>query len=630
MLHINDLTIRVEGRLLLDQATVAIPEGHVVGLTGRNGSGKTTLFRAVLGELVPDGGSVSVPKGRRIGALAQEAPSGPQSLIATVLAADTERAALEAEAETAEDGARIAEIHTRLADIGAHSAPARAAAILAGLGFDETAQQRPCTEFSGGWRMRVALGALLFAAPDLLLLDEPTNYLDLEGTIWLENFLKSYPHTTLVVSHDRDLLNRIARSIIHLDHAKLYFYSGNYDTFERVRAEKFAQLVGAKAKQEAARRHMQAYVDRFRAKASKARQAQSRLKMLARLTPIEIASELPVPSFAFPSPRPLSPPLLQLEGASVGYGGRVILKDLDLRIDDDDRIALLGANGNGKSTFAKLLSGRLSPSAGAKVHHKKLSVGYFAQHQLDELKANESPYDHVRALLPDATQAQVRARVGAIGFPGARADTKVEKLSGGEKARLALAIAAFGGPHLMILDEPTNHLDIESRAALIEGLNEYEGAVILISHDRYLLEACADRLWLVGNGTVSPYDGDLEDYRRVLLEPRGAAPTGRAEKMAQPTRAERRQESARARAELAPLKRAAEKAEAHVNRLTERLRELDDKLSDPGLLADPAQVAALSKDHGALVKELEEAEAKWMAAEETHDRARGAAGAQGG
>jgi ATP-binding cassette subfamily F protein 3 len=625
MLHINDLTIRIGGRALIEQATVAIPERHVVGLIGRNGAGKTSLFRAILGDLAPDEGSVSIPRGRRIGALAQEAPSGPESLIATVLAADTEREALLAEAETASNPHRIAEIQTRLADMGAHSAPARAATILAGLGFDEAQQQRPCTDFSGGWRMRVALAALLFAQPDLLLLDEPTNYLDLEGAIWLEDFLATYPATALVVSHDRDFLNRIARGIIHLDQGKLYFYSGNYDTFERVRAEKRAQLVAGKAKQEAARKHMQAYVDRFRAKASKARQAQSRLKMLARMQTIEIAAELAVPSFTFPNPRPLAPPIYRLEEASVGYGDKPILHDLNLRIDDDDRIALLGANGNGKSTFAKLLSGRLEPMGGRKFHHKKLEVGYFAQHQLDELNPNESPYDHVRELMPDATQAQVRARIGAIGFPGTRGDTKAEKLSGGEKARLALALAAFGGPQLLILDEPTNHLDIESRAALIDGLNAYEGAVILISHDRYLIEACADRLWLVANGTVSPYDGDIEEYRQSLLAPKDGARASRGETR-EATKAERRQEAARARGQLAPLKRAAEKAEAQVNALTERLRDLDERLAAPGLFdKDPKQGAQLLKERGLLAATIEEAEGKWLAAEEDYEKARTAA-----
>jgi len=627
MLHINSLSVRIAGRLLLDQATVAIPERHVVGLIGRNGAGKTSLFRAILGELTPDGGSVSIPRGRRIGALAQEAPSGPESLITTVLAADTEREALIAEAETASDPHRIAEIQTRLADMGAHSAPARAATILAGLGFNEAQQQRPCTDFSGGWRMRVALAALLFAQPDLLLLDEPTNYLDLEGAIWLEDFLSSYPATALVVSHDRDFLNRIARGIIHLDQGKLYFYSGNYDTFERVRAEKRAQLVAGKVKQEAARKHMQAYVDRFRAKASKARQAQSRLKMLAKMTTIEIAAELAVPSFTFPNPRPLAPPICRLEEASVGYGERPILRDLNLRIDDDDRIALLGANGNGKSTFAKLLSGRLEPMSGHKFHHKKLEVGYFAQHQLDELNPNESPYDHVRELMPDATQAQVRARIGAIGFPGTRGDTKAEKLSGGEKARLALALAAFRAPHLLILDEPTNHLDIESRAALIDGLNDYEGAVILISHDRYLIEACADRLWLVANGTVSPYDGDIEEYRQSLLAPKdGAASRASRGEARETTKAERRQEAARARSQLAPLKRATEKAEAQVNLLTERLRDLDERLAAPGLFAkDPKKGAQLLKERGLLAASIEDAEAKWLAAEEGYEAARTAA-----
>ncbi len=628
MLHVNDLTIRIAGRVLIDHATVAIPDGWVVGLVGRNGAGKTSLFRVVLGEQSTDGGGVSIPKGRRIGALAQEAPGGPESLIDTVLAADTEREALMAEAETATDPHRIAEIHTRLADIDAHSAPARAATILKGLGFDDAAQARPCSDFSGGWRMRVALAALLFSEPDLLLLDEPTNYLDLEGTIWLESFLKSYPRTCIIVSHDRDLLNRVARGIIHLDQCKLTLYSGNYDTFEKTRMEKLALLSATKAKQEAARRHMQAFVDRFRYKASKARQAQSRLKMLAKMTPIEIAAEVPVPQFKFPDPAPLSPPILRLEDVSAGYGDRVVLSGLDLRIDEDDRIALLGANGNGKSTFAKLLSDRLEPMQGHIYHHKKLKVGYFAQHQLDELNPKELVYDHVRALRPDATEAQVRARAGAIGFPGDRAFTAAEKLSGGEKARLALALAAFDGPHLLILDEPTNHLDIESRAALLEGLNEYAGAVILISHDPYLIEACADRLWLVANGTVTAYDGDIDDYRRELLEEKGLR-RDRSKKNEQPvSRQEARKDAAKARAGIAPLKRASEAAEKRVAELTKQLAALDFKIAEPGLYErDPGAAARLGKERASLTAEIAKAEEAWLAAEAKWEDARAGASA---
>ena len=623
MLHVNDLTIRIAGRTLLDQATVAIPDGWVVGLVGRNGAGKTSLFRIILGEQSAEGGSVSIPKGRRIGALAQEAPGGPDSLIDTVLAADTERAALMSEAETAQDPHRIAEIHTRLADIDAHSAPARAATILKGLGFDDEQQARPCSDFSGGWRMRVALAALLFSEPDLLLLDEPTNYLDLEGTIWLESFLRSYPRTCIIVSHDRDLLNRVARGIVHLDQNKLTLYSGNYDTFEKTRMEKLSQLSATKAKQEAARRHMQAFVDRFRAKASKARMAQSRLKMLAKMTPIEIVAEVPVPQFKFPDPAPLSPPIMRLEDVSVGYGDRVVLHNLNLRIDEDDRIALLGANGNGKSTFAKLLSDRIEPMRGNKYHHKKLKVGYFAQHQLDELNPKESVYDHVRHLLPDATEAQVRARAGAIGFPGDRAFTAAEKLSGGEKARLALALAAFDGPHLLILDEPTNHLDIESRAALLEGLNEYAGAVILISHDPYLIEACADRLWLVANGTVKTYDGDIDDYRRELLEEKGLRRIRDKRDEAPASREESRRESAKARAGIAPLKRAAEAAEKRVAEINAKILEIDSKLAAPGLFERDAEGAAkLSKERANLVRALKDAEEAWLAAEAKWEDAR--------
>ncbi|MGE3872812.1 MAG: ABC-F family ATP-binding cassette domain-containing protein [Parvibaculaceae bacterium] len=504
MLHVNGLTYRIAGRLLLDDASVAIPGGHKVGLVGRNGVGKSTLLHLILGELQSESGTIGLPRNARIGTVAQEAPGGDESLLDTVLAADVERASLLAEAETAEDPHRISEIQLRLADIDAHSAPARAATILSGLGFSEATQAGPCSALSGGWRMRVALASALFASPDVLLLDEPTNYLDLEGTIWLKSFIRSYPHTILMVSHDRDLLNDAVGAILHLERGKLSLYQGNYDSFERQRREQQALTLKLKKKQEDQRKHMEAFVERFRYKASKARQAQSRLKALARLEPIADVIEDRVYPFHFPNPeKPLAPPLVRWDHAAVGYAeGKPILRNITLRLDPDDRIALLGSNGNGKSTFAKLLCGKLTAMSGEMKHPPRLTVGYFAQHQLDELSPERTPYDYFTDLMPESTQAQRRARLGAYGFGAALADSKCKTLSGGEKARLLFALAAFHAPHVLVLDEPTNHLDVDSREALIHAINDYEGAVILISHDRHIIETSADRLWLVAYGTV--------------------------------------------------------------------------------------------------------------------------------
>src|SRR5262245_59020277 len=482
MLVIDGLSLRVAGRLLIDNASAQIPTGARVGVVGRNGTGKTTLFRAIAGELAIEQGSIAVPKRARIGRLSQEAPGGLESLIEVVLAADQERSELLAAADATGDPHRIAEIHARLADIDAHAAPARAAAILAGLGFPAEDQQRPCASFSGGWRMRVALAGLLFSEPDLLLLDEPTNYLDLEGTLWLQDYLARYRHTVLVISHDRDLLDCGVSSILHLDRGKLAFYRGNYSGFIRQRREQQALDAKRAREQEAERKRIEAFVARFRAKATKARQAQSRLKLLAKLEPVAALVDDTVRDIHLPSPaRPLSPPIIAFDGVTAGYDGKPVLRRLNLRVDDDDRIALIGANGNGKSTLARLLAGRMGPMEGRITRADKLDIAYFAQHQLEELKADQSPYDHLRALMPDAPEAKVRARVGAIGFSGGAADAKVATLSGGEKARLMLGIATLGGPHLVILDEPTNHLDIDSRAALIEAINDYAGAVVLIS-----------------------------------------------------------------------------------------------------------------------------------------------------
>jgi ATP-binding cassette subfamily F protein 3 len=627
MLHINDLTYRIEGRPILEDATAAIPEGHKVGLVGRNGAGKSTLLKLIAGDLHADKGSITIPRGARIGRIAQEAPGGDESLIDWVLSTDLERAALLAEAETATDPERIAEIQIRLADMRAHAAPARAAGILAGLGFDEAAQQRACRDFSGGWRMRVALGAILFLEPDILLLDEPTNYLDLEGTLWLESYLKSYPHTVLIVSHDRDLLNRAAQAILHLDRGKLTLYAGGYDDFEETRRARQRLELKLKKKQDDERRRIQAFIDRFKAKATKAKQAQSRVKALARMQPIASQVEDRVAPFALPSPeKPLASPLLRIEKATAGYDpARPILTGLDLRIDQDDRIALLGANGNGKSTFAKLIAGRLAPLSGNVFGAGRVTVGYFAQHQLDDLNPLATPFDYVVKLMPEATEAQRRTRLGTWGFGADKADTKCGNLSGGEKARLLLALTAFHAPHLLILDEPTNHLDVDSREALIHAIAEYEGAVILISHDRHLVEATADRLWLVAGGTVRPYDGDMESYRAELLQARAPRADKRMsdDGAAEPrtSRADQRKAAAERRAELAPLKKAMQIAEKSVEKLTAELAKLDEALASPDLYADPAKASRISLERGQTAKRLAEAEDAWLMATSAYEDA---------
>jgi ATP-binding cassette subfamily F protein 3 len=613
MLVIDDLTVRIAGRTLLESASARVTPGSRVGLVGRNGTGKSTLFNVITGEVHAEHGSIEIPPRWRIGRLAQEAPNGPESLLEVVLSAPSERTELLKEAETAHDPHRIAEIQTRLADIGAHAAPARAAAILSGLGFSAADQARPCTEFSGGWRMRVALAATLFSEPDLLLLDEPTNYLDLEGTLWLQDHLARYPHTLVVISHDRDLLDTAVNQILALDAKQLTLYRGGYSDFERQRRERMVLDQKMIKKQDAQRKHLQAFVDRFRAKASKARQAQSRLKMLARLEPVAALTIDEVREINIPAPdKLLSPPIVATDDVAVGYDGRVVLSGLSLRIDNDDRIALLGSNGNGKSTLVKLLAGRLDPMHGSVTRAANLKVGYFAQHQLDELDENESPFEAVRRLMPDQPEAKVRARVGAIGFSGMAGNTLIKSLSGGEKARLLLGLATFNAPHLVILDEPTNHLDIDSRGALIEAINDFPGAVILVSHDRYLLEACADRLWLVAGGRVAPFDGDLDDYRKFVLS---GDKTSVAKPPPQIDRGEVRRAAAEKRTETAPLRKKVADAELKIAQLTKQLSRLDATLADGALFAnDPARAAELSKTRADVVKSLATAEEDWLAA----------------
>ncbi len=618
MLHVNDLVYRVQGQPLFDHATVAVNKGERVGLVGRNGSGKTTLLKLISGELHPDQGSITYPRLTRVGKVAQEAPSGQTSLIDTVLAADAERSALLAEAEHARDPHRIAELHERLATIQADAAPARAARILAGLGFDEAAQQRPCAEFSGGWRMRVALAALLFTEPDLLLLDEPTNHLDLEAALWLESYLKSYPGTLLLVSHDRGLLNRAVNRIIHLENLKLTAYTGNYDRFERLRREHLEHQAALHAKQQAQRRHIQAFVDRFRYKASKARQAQSRLKALARMEPIAAVMEDRTVTFDFPPPAHLSPPILTLENAAVGYAAdKPILSRLNLRLDMDDRVALLGANGNGKSTLARLLAQRLKPMAGRMTRSGKLKIGYFAQDQAEELDLAATPLQHMERLMPMETETRLRSQLGRFGFGAERAEVAVGKLSGGEKARLLFALMSREAPHVLILDEPTNHLDVDSRQALIQALSAFEGAVILVSHDTHLIELTADRLWLVAEGTVVPYDGDMDDYRKLLMEQRRLERARQRED--RPPRddtvnkKDRRRAAAEARAAVADLRKAARQAEAQIEKLDRQKKALEKKLADPQVYEGPtAKLQDLQIRFGQVKQAIAEAEERWL------------------
>jgi ATP-binding cassette subfamily F protein 3 len=614
MLKIEDITYSVEGRPLFEGASATIPTGHKVGLVGRNGAGKTTLFRLIRGELALEGGTISIPTRARIGGVAQEVPSSSTSLLETVLQADTERAALLAESDTAHDPHRIAEIQARLADIDAWSAEGRASAILKGLGFDAEAQLRPCSDFSGGWRMRVALAGVLFAQPDYLLLDEPTNYLDLEGALWLESYLAKYPHTVLIISHDRGLLNRAVQGILHLDNRQLTYWQGGYDQFARQMAERRAVLQAEAKKQEARRAHLQSFVDRFKAKASKAVQAQSRVKMLEKMTPITAPEDAKKVVFTFPAPEELSPPIINIEGGAVGYGGPPILRKLSLRIDQDDRIALLGRNGEGKSTLSKLLAGKLAPCEGKMTKSSKLRIGYFAQHQVDELHIDETPLQHVMRLRPAEGQPKLRARLASFGLMAEQAETVVGRLSGGQKARLSLLLATLDAPHLLILDEPTNHLDIESREALVEALTEYSGAVLLVSHDMHLLSLVADRLWLVKGGAVTPYTEDLEAYRRQLLA------GDEAEKPA-PKPVEKPKKASRD--EILALKAEVRKCEDRLTKLNEMRDRLATKLADPALYEDvrKGELETWNKKYAEVMDGLDRAEAMWLSAQEKLDAA---------
>jgi ATP-binding cassette subfamily F protein 3 len=620
MLNLNGITVRLGGRTILDRATAALPPRARIGLIGRNGAGKSTLVRVVAGQLEPDEGAAEMPRGARIGYIAQEAPSGDTTPFETVLAADLERAALLSEADTVQDLGRLGEIHERLNAIDAHAAPSRAARILVGLGFDEEAQHQPLDSFSGGWKMRVALAALLFSEPDLLLLDEPSNHLDLEAVLWLEDFLQSYRATILIVSHERDFLNNVVDHILHLERGQLTLYPGGYDAFERQRAERQAQLAAARANQVAQQDKLKDFIARNSARASTAKQAQSRVKALARMQPIAELANDPSLSFGFPNPSELRPPLVTLDMASVGYGETPVLQRLNLRLDPTDRIALLGRNGNGKTTLARLLAAQLAPMEGEINASGKMKVGYFTQYQVEELDGADTPLEHMSRQMKGSTPSAVRAQLGRFGFSGDKATTEVRKLSGGERARLALALITREAPHMLILDEPTNHLDVDSREALVQALNDYSGAVVLVSHDRHMIELTADRLVLVHDGTAVEYDGSLEDYTALILQ----KDNGRGASAPKANRKDERRAAAAAREASKALRSRAKTAEAEIARLTAQRSAVDHAMFDPS--SAQAALAGLTmtelmKRRAQLDAELAAAEARWLEASEAVESA---------
>ncbi|PEQ11851.1 glycosyl transferase family 1 [Novosphingobium sp. PC22D] len=612
MLTIDGITIRLGGRPILEGASASIPHGARVGLIGRNGAGKSTLMKAIIGEIEPDDGAITRPSRSRLGYIAQEAPSGSVTPEEVVLAADVERAQLLEEAEHCTDPHRLGDVHERLLAIDAYSAPARAAKILSGLGFDEEMQRRPLDSYSGGWKMRVALGALLFSEPDVLLLDEPSNHLDLEATLWLENFLRTYPATLLVISHERDLLNKVVDHILHLQRGKLTIYPGGYDAFEKQKAERDAQQAAAKAAQDAQRARLQDYVARNSARASTAKQAQSRAKMLAKMQPIAALIEDPSLTFDFPSPAELRSPMISVDGAAVAYGDAPpVLKRLNLRIDADDRIALLGRNGNGKTTFARLLASQLAPVEGRVHASGKMKVGYFTQYQVEELASEATPLELMTRAMDGKTPAAVRAQLGRFGFSGPRATTKVELLSGGERARLALALITRDAPHLLILDEPTNHLDVDAREALVQSLNDYSGAVILISHDRHMVELTADRLVLVDGGTAKEYAGSMDDYIDFVLgrnQPKKDAKPDKPRPAASG--------SGNTRGKLRYVQSELARVEKAMAKLQSRCDEIDRAMCETAATGESAPSGLPMDDmlsqRAKIAADLEQAEAEWL------------------
>jgi ATP-binding cassette subfamily F protein 3 len=628
MLNISNLTYKIGARTILEDCSLNVMTGWKVGVVGANGAGKSTLFKLIAGELQAAGGTVSMPARQRIAWVRQDIPETDTPLIDMVLNAHEEMAQLWKDSLTETDPDRLGEIYHRLDELDAYSAPSKAATLLTGLGFKESQLTEPFSSFSGGWRMRVALASVLFLEPEFLLLDEPTNHLDLEAIMWLETYLASYPHTMLVISHDRELLNKCIDHVIHVDKQKLTLYTGNYDTFEQERAARLGLQQKMFEKQQAQRAHMQAFVDRFRAKASKATQAQSRLKALEKMDLVDAVIADRAIKFTFPNPDKISSPMLSMNHADIGYAvDKPVLRNLNDNIDHDDRIALLGANGNGKSTLIKLIAGKLEALKGNIVRSSKLRIGYFSQHQTEELDMDSTPYLEMMKMMreknTEVKESVARAKLGAFGFSRDLADNKISALSGGEKARLLFAFMSFDAPHLLLLDEPTNHLDIDAREALVQALNAYEGAIVIVSHDPNMVERVADRLWLVKDGKCTDFQGDLEDYRKFTIQSRrDERKKDRAKQQEQKSKQDDVDQTPKAdtssEKQNAPRKlsfaekRKIEQAEKDVTSLTKEKERLEKLMASPEFYSAGHDVVATQKLYQDTLDKLASCEALWL------------------
>lgn len=627
MIVFSDLSLRRGPKALLESASFSIHPGQKVGLTGANGVGKSSLFALIRGELGQDSGTFSMPPAWVVAHVKQETPSSPQTALEYALQGDGEYISLQAQIAEAE-GARLGELHARLDAIDGYTAESRAATLLHGLGFKPEEVQRPVVSFSGGWRMRLNLAQALMCRSDLLLLDEPTNHLDLDAVIWLQDWLKSYRGTLLLISHDREFLDAICTQIAHIEQSRLTMYGGNYSTFEITRAEKLSQQQSAYEKQKREREHMQRYVDRFRAQATKARQAQSRLKALERMEVIAPAHVDSPFSFHFRDPEKMPDRLLNMVGVSVGYGENTIISKVRLQILPGERIGLIGPNGAGKSTLIKFLAGNLPAQAGECWQAQDLKVGYFAQHQLEQLKVDQSPLQHLRSLDKQAREQDLRNYLGGFAFHGERVDEAVAPFSGGEKARLALALLIYQRPNLLLLDEPTNHLDLDMRLALSMALQEFTGAMVIVSHDRHMLKTVTDQLILVDSGRATEFDGDLEDYalwlqNRFRAEEAASKPTETSVAHSAAGRKDQRRESAEKRKQLQPLKRKVDQLEQQITKLNQQKTQLEEVLADPETYneVNKAKLKQWLLDKMTVEAKLETVELEWMTLSEEYETA---------
>jgi ATP-binding cassette subfamily F protein 3 len=600
LIRLSQLTLRRGAKTLLEGADLTLYAGERVGLIGANGSGKSSLFALLRDELHADKGDAELPAHWRIAEVAQETPALDRPAVEYAIDGDVRLRQLEAELKATHDGTRMAELHVALGDAGVYTVRSRAEALLLGLGFSQEELAQPVASFSGGWRMRLNLAQALMCPSDLLLLDEPTNHLDLDAIIWLEDWLGRYPGTLIVISHDRDFLDGVVKAIVHIDQRKLRRYTGDYSSFEVQRAQTIQLTQHLIEKQERERAHLQSFIDRFRASATKARQAQSRMKMLAKmedLAPLHVAAPF---SFEFREPERAPDPLLTMEAAAVGYGEKVVLRNITLSIRSGERIGLLGVNGAGKSTFIKTVAGTLQPLSGETVFNKGLKIGYFAQHQVEMLRDDQSPLWHLKMISAKNIREQdLRDYLGSFNFPGEMAAGPVEHFSGGEKARLALALIVWQRPNLLLLDEPTNHLDLETREALAVALAQFEGTLVLVSHDRHLLRATTDQFLIVANGTLKPFDGDLDDYRDLLLKKSVAPAKPRPEKNPRP-------------ANKKPVESRMKRLEELMARLNAKKGEIEAKLGDPAVYQDGPALEALLADQAYVLRELEQVEAEWL------------------